>query len=225
MFTQGVAQYFEAGLSAMNCINEALQQAGNTTVNNILDMPSGYGRVLRLLAQRFPKARITACDVIPDAIRFCAETFRATPAQSSFNFDELSFSTKFDLIWCGSLVTHLDADGARALLRLFSKHLTAEGLLVLTTHGDHVPTIFDRYNNFGVNSAEVPQLLEAFHEQGFGYDDDPAGYGYPGYGFSLTARTWMIAEALEIGLKEVYFRAKGWDDFQDVFGFVKDSSM
>jgi SAM-dependent methyltransferase len=225
LFGRDVGQYFTAGVSALSCIDEALQQAGNTTVNEILDMPSGYGRVLRLLASRFPKARITACDVIPDAIRFCAETFGATAAPSSSNFAELSFSTKFDLIWCGSLVTHLDADRTRALFRFFAKYLRAEGLLVLTTHGDYVPTIFDGNNNFGVNSAEVPELLKAFHEQGYGYDDDPAGYGYPGYGFSLTARTWMIEEALEVGLKEVYFCAHGWDSFQDVFGFVKTSSI
>jgi methylase of polypeptide subunit release factors len=86
LFGRDVGQYFTAGLSAISCIDEALQQAGNTTLNEILDMPSGYGRVLRLLASRFPKARITAFDVIPDAIRFCAETFGATPGRAIAEF-------------------------------------------------------------------------------------------------------------------------------------------
>jgi SAM-dependent methyltransferase len=225
MFSGDVDHYFKAGLSAISCIDEALQQAGSTTVNEILDLPSGYGRVLRLLVHRFPEARITACDVIPDGIRFCAETFGATPAQSSHNIEELAFATKFNLIWCGSLITHLDADRTRALLGFFAKQLTAEGLLVLTTHGDFATTLFDSNADFGVNPSSIPRLLKAFREQGFGYVDDPAGYGYPGYGFSLTARTWIVAEALEVGLKEVYFRAHGWDNFQDVFGFVKSSSI
>ncbi|MBO0736633.1 MAG: hypothetical protein J2P48_08695 [Alphaproteobacteria bacterium] len=40
-----------------------------------MDLPSGYGRVVRLLVHRFPNARITVCDLMPDAIRFCAGTF------------------------------------------------------------------------------------------------------------------------------------------------------
>lgn len=164
--------YFKAGLSAIGCIDEALQ-AGGTTVNEILDLPSGYGRVLRLLVHRFPKARITACDLMPDAIRFCAETFGATPAQSSYDVEELSFATKFDLIWCGSLITHLDADRTRALLRFFAKQLTAEGLVVLSTHGDFVPTQFDMARFFGLNPSSIPRLLKAFREQGHGYVDYP----------------------------------------------------
>jgi len=216
-----VGHYFTSGLSAMSCIGEALQQAGNTTINDILDMPSGSGRVLRLLAARFPHARIVACDVNAEAIRFCAETFGATPAQSSPNFDELSFPTKFDLIWCGSLITHLDADSTRALLRLFAKHLTAEGLVVLTTHGDtHAvrPT-----KVFGLDSLNTSHLLKGFHEQGHGYGDYPGGSG-SGYGISFTTHAWMTAEALKVGLREVYFRADGWDKWQDVFGFVNASS-
>jgi len=214
--------YFKAGLSAIGCIEEALQQAGSITVNAILDLPSGYGRVQRFLVHRFPKARITACDLMPDAIRFCAKTFGATPAQSSYNLDELSFATKFDLIWCGSLITHLDADRTRALLRFFTNHLTAEGLLVLSTHGDFVPAKFDMDKFFGLNPSSIPHLVKAFHEQGHGYVDYP---GQSGYGISLTARTWMIAEALEVGLREVYFRAHGWDNLQDVFGFMKHSPV
>jgi 2-polyprenyl-3-methyl-5-hydroxy-6-metoxy-1,4-benzoquinol methylase len=223
MLVEGdVDHYFKAGLSAIGCIEEALQEAGSITVKEILDLPSGYGRVQRLLVHRFPKARITACDLMPEAIRFCAETFGATPTQSSYNLEELSFATKFDFIWCGSLITHLGADRTRALLRFFAKHLTAKGLLVLSTHGDSVPARFDMAEFFGLSPSSIPHLVKAFHEQGHGYVDYP---GQSGYGISLIARTWMITEALEVGLTEVYFRAHGWDNFQDVFGFVKHSSV
>jgi SAM-dependent methyltransferase len=215
--------YFKAGLSAIDCLDEALQQAESTTINEILDLPSGYGRVLRFLVHRFPKARITACDLMPDAIRFCAETFGAAPAQSSYNLEELSFATKFDLIWCGSLITHLDADRTRGLLRFFARQLAAEGLLVFSTHGDFVAAqLSNLVELFGMNPSSIPRLAEPFHEQGYGYLDYPE---HSGYGISLTARTWIIAEALEVGLTEVYFRAQGWDNLQDVFGFVKSSSV
>ena len=57
--------YFKVGVSAIDCLDEAQQQAGRTTVKEILDLPCGYGRVLRFLAYRFPRARITACDLMP----------------------------------------------------------------------------------------------------------------------------------------------------------------
>jgi 2-polyprenyl-3-methyl-5-hydroxy-6-metoxy-1,4-benzoquinol methylase len=159
MLVEGdVDHYFKAGLSAIGCIEEALQQAGSITVKEILNLPSGYGRVQRLLVHRFPKARITACDLMPEAIRFCAETFGAMPMQSSYNVEQMSFSTKFDFIWCGSLITHLDAERTRALLRFFAKHLMAEGLLVLSTHGDFVPAQFDMAKFFGLSPSSARHL-------------------------------------------------------------------
>src|SRR5689334_1184134 len=41
------AQYFHVGLSAMHCIDEAVNRAGLKSINSILDLPCGGGRVLR----------------------------------------------------------------------------------------------------------------------------------------------------------------------------------
>ena len=152
--------YFTVGLSAIECLDAALQRAKSTTVREILDLPCGYGRVLRFLVQRFPQARITACELMPDAVRFCAETFGAVPAQSSYNLDELSFTTKSDLIWCGSLITHLDANRTRALLRFFARKLAAEGLLVFSTHGEFVAAqVTDGADFYGLNRSGIPRLI------------------------------------------------------------------
>jgi len=228
--------YFKVGLSAIDCLDEALQRARSTTVKEILDLPCGYGRVLRFLVHRFPHARITACELIPNAVRFCAETFGAVPVQSSYNLEELSIATKFDLIWCGSLITHLDADRTRSLLRFFSRQLAPDGLLVFSTYGKFVADrVYDvcaprrllgrrrscPRDFYTLDASSIPQLVRLFHEQGHGYLDYPH---QPGYGVSLTARTWITAEAHEVGLTEVYFRAQGWDNYQDVFGFVAPSS-
>jgi SAM-dependent methyltransferase len=210
--------YFRVGLSAIDCIDEALQRAQSTTVKEILDLPCGYGRVLRFLVHRFPQARITACELMPDAVRFCAANFGAAPVQSSYNLEELSFATKFDLIWCGSLITHLDADRTRSLFRFFSRQLTRDGLSVFTTHGNFVAgRVQDMADFYMLDPASIPQLVKSFHEQGYSYLDYPR---QPGYGVSLTARSWITAEAHEVGLTEVYFRAQGWDNHQDVFGLA-----
>src|SRR5205085_1205813 len=83
--------------------------------------PCGYGRVLRFLVRRFPDARVTACELLPDAVRFCAATFNAIPAQSAYELDTLTLGARYDLIWCGSLATHLDARRTRELLPFFAR--------------------------------------------------------------------------------------------------------
>ncbi len=49
---------------------------------------------------------------------------------------------------------------------------------------------------------------------------------YPGekdWGVSLTSPGWIRARVRELGgLREVYFKERGWDDHQDVFGFVQE---
>src|SRR5438128_10819894 len=88
--------YFKVGLSAIRCIDEALHAAQIESVRGVLDMPCGYGRVVRFLMHRFPQARITACELLPDAVRFCAEELGAAPAHSSYDLDDLSLHAQFD---------------------------------------------------------------------------------------------------------------------------------
>ena len=221
MYKGDGAHYFGVGLDAVRRIAEALAAAHVETVRSILDLPCGYGRVLRFLVQRFPGARITACELMPDAVRFCAQTFGATPAQSAADLDQLSLGAQYDLIWCGSLVTHLDAGRTRALLRFFARHLAPAGLLLVTTHGDFVAgCILDRADFYGLERARIPALVESYRQQGHGYLDYPE---QAGYGVSLTAPDWVRAAARAEGLREVYFRARGWDEHQDVFGFVQEA--
>ncbi len=220
MYKGDGAHYFSVGLSAISCIEEALQAAQIATVQNILDLPCGYGRVLRFLVQRFPAARVTACELMPDAVRFCTETFGALPAHSAYNLAELTLATEFDLIWCGSLITHLDGERTRALLAFFARHLAPDGLLLFTTHGDFVAgRVLEQADFYGLLPASIPALTGSYRQHGHGYLDYPAA---PGYGVSLTAPAWVRAQACEVGdLREVYFRAQGWDRHQDVYGFVK----
>ena len=222
MYKGDGAHYFRVGLDAIRCIEEALAAAHITAVKSILDFPCGYGRVLRFLVRRFPAARVTACELMPDAVRFCAQTFNAVPAQSAYELDTLSLGATYDLIWCGSLVTHLDARRTQALLRFFARHLASGGLLLFTTHGDFVAgRVLDMADFYGLHRPDIPALIASYRQTGHGYLDYPE---QPGYGVSLTAPAWVRAEAQAVGtLREVYFRARGWDEHQDVYGFVRQA--
>lgn len=226
MYTGDGVHYFRVGLSAMRCIEAALEAAGAREVRRVLDLPSGAGRVLRFLVRGFPGARITACDIQHGAVAFCARTFGAQPAYSVPDFDRLSLGARFDLIWCGSLVTHLDRAGVASLLAFFKRHLAPGGVLVLTTMGDYVarrlPT---RDFDYGLDEAQIPALTAEYACAGFAYAGYPPG-SYDvvsGCGVTLTSPAWVREEARRAGgLREVYFAERGWDDHQDVFGFIAE---
>jgi methylase of polypeptide subunit release factors len=101
-------EYLSAGLSALRCIEYCLNFSNNDNkVRTILDFPCGYGRVLRFLRARFPDADVTVSDIVPEAVAFCTRVFAAIPEMSNRDFTRLSISRRFDLVWCGSLITHI----------------------------------------------------------------------------------------------------------------------
>ena len=215
------AHYFKVGLSAISCINEAVAGAELTAVRSILDFPCGSGRVLRFLVRRFPDAEITACELDRGPVEFCVRTFGARSAYSSLDLNEVSLGKKFDLIWCGSLVTHLNEHGIVALMKLFRRHLAEGELMVFTTHGDFVPgRIVRREFDYGLEAEQIERIGLDYPRTGYGFEDYP---GEKDYGVSLTSPDWIRARVQEVGgLREVFFKERGWDNHQDVFGFVRE---
>ncbi len=221
MYTGNGAHYFRVGLGAIRCIEEAIDAAQLASVTQVLDLPCGHGRVLRFLVQRFLRARFTASDLDRRGVDFCARTFAVEGVYSQLDLAHFSLRSRFDLIWCGSLVTHLDASGIRALLAFFARHLLPGGLLIFTAHGERViQRMLDRDFDYGIPQENIAALIGAYRRKGFGFTDYP---GESKYGVSLTSPEWIRAETEKLGLNEVYFREHGWDDHQDVYGFVRPS--
>jgi SAM-dependent methyltransferase len=220
MYAGDGAHYFKVGLSAMRSIEEAVRAAQLSSVKHVLDLPCGHGRVLRFLVRRFAGATFTACDLDRDGVDFCARALGATPVYSATDLDTLSFDTRFDLIWCGSLITHLDADSTRALLRLFARQLAPSGLLLISAHGDFVSRQMPTGDfDYMLTGEQIETLLKRYAQNGFAYTDYA---GQDNYGVSLTSPAWIRAQTEAIGnLKEVYFRERAWDDHHDVYGYVR----
>ncbi len=219
MYDGDGAHYFKVGLSAIRCIDSALAQAKVTNVRTILDLPCGSGRVLRFLAQRFPEAEITAGEIQTGPVQFCVRTFGAQPAHSSVNLDEVQLAKKFELIWCGSLATHLNERDILALIRLFARHLAPGGLAMFTTHGDYAAQrVARREFDYSIPEDQIDRLVHDYKQAGYGFADYA---GERNWGVSLTSPDWVRARVRELGdLREVYFKEHGWDNHQDVFGFV-----
>src|SRR5262249_275737 len=152
----------------------------NIPIHSVLDFASGYGRVLRHLVVRFPGAEFSASELEPDAPAFCQTNFGASGVLSSKNLNELSFGRTFDLIWCGSFFTHLDADAAVDFLNFFHRHTKPGGLTVFSTHGRFVLNeLVEQWKKvvesgsdehpYGLYREDVDTIVSLFDKTGYGY--------------------------------------------------------
>jgi SAM-dependent methyltransferase len=217
-------EYLSAGLSALRCIQYSLNCSNkNYKVRTILDFPCGYGRVLRFLRAKFRDADVTVSDIDPEAVDFCTRVFAAIPEMSNREFSRLSISRRFDLIWCGSLITHIDETAATHLLRFFHDHLAPGGLCVFTTHGQRAANWIEKnLHTFGLTEDAQQQVVSRFYESGYGYAEYPNRHGC---GISLVSHERVQAIAYSVGeWKESCYLEHGWDNLQDVYSFSNGSN-
>lgn len=218
------AHYFDVGADALRLIVSALQSNGRPSPSRILDFPSGSGRVTRHLRAYFPQSSITACDLYPEHIAFCAQQFAAEPKLSRERLDEVSFDAPFDLIFCGSLLTHLPQSGVEAALRLMARSLTPQGIAVVTFQGRHSDHI-QRHKWKYLDDPLYAQAERAVRGHGFGYVDYEGSFralfaGQARYGVTLVRPHWVM-HALE-GREDIRilgYAERAWDDHQDVLVF------
>jgi SAM-dependent methyltransferase len=172
------------------------------------------------LALRFPDATLTAGELDKKAVAFCAATFGAAPVLSSENFSQVLLPGDFDLIWCGSLMTHVSAQRAVDLLQFLSRRLSRRGVLTFTTHGEYVVDKLRSGAKYRLVDQDVALVRDQYSRMGFGYADYP---GESCYGVSLISPAWVRRQIAEIGkLKEVYHGPRAWGDHQDVWGVAAE---
>lgn len=222
-FSSSPGHYISVGQSAMENIEHALRLANKTfqDVRSCLDFPCGYGRITRVLQAGLSEAAdLDVCDVVPEAIGFCAQEFGATPILSQEDISQITFPKNYDLIWIGSLLTHLDKKSFVDTLKLASDNLEEEGILVFSTHGSYSLEILDSYGIQNLNRKNVEQHLK---ESGFYF----APYsGENSYGISLNTEGFVRSLLEEISphqLKLLFLKQRGWDNHQDVFACQKSA--
>lgn len=162
-------QYFDLGRRALELIQFSAELCDKPHYPAILDLPCGHGRVLRWLRAHYPYAKITACDLDRDGVDFCARQFGAEPVYSELNLHELPFAAQFDLIWVGSLVTHLNEERWRQTLDCLVKWTKECGVIVFSTQGRTVTSLLARGRRNIAENIDKATLLEDFARTGFGY--------------------------------------------------------
>jgi SAM-dependent methyltransferase len=206
-------QYFHVGLSALELVERARTAAQATAPpRTVLDFACGHGRVLRMLVASFPQAEFTACDVNRDGVDYCARSFGATPRYGDPDPDRIELGERFDLIWVGSLFTHLDAPRWDGFLELLASHLEPDGVLVFTVHGrGAIEELRVGERTFAVEQPDG--LVERCDSEGFAYEHY---LGHDSFGISLS-RPWWVCRTLErhAGLELVLYAEGGWNGRQD----------
>src|SRR5262249_46249666 len=109
MYLYGPDWYFAVGLSGLRCVLQALSACHLSSVSSILDLPCGHGRVARYFRAAFPTAELTFCDLNRSGVDFCVNQFSGRGIYSQVDLRRVALGGPFDVIWVGSLFTHLDA--------------------------------------------------------------------------------------------------------------------
>jgi SAM-dependent methyltransferase len=211
--------YFSVGRSAAEIVALTLMKAKIDRVSTVLDLACGSGRVLRHLVRLMPEASFTAADIDAEHVAFCASQFGANPLISAEAIETMPLDGSFDLIWCGSLLTHLPAARFEAALSAIARWLAPRGVAIVTLHGRwamrrqaETPYKYFDDKTFG-------PIVEGVARLGFGYVDytqDKKIGGQERYGVSVSLPSWITGrlEAMpDVRLLDYWERA--WDNHQD----------
>lgn len=179
-------EYFRIGRRAAEWMAWTQQLCDKPHYPNILDLPCGHGRVLRWLRAQYDYAAITACDLERDGVDFCVEQFGARGVYSQPDLRALSFGAEFDLVWCGSLLTHLPPAAWLTTLDCLIRWTRECGVIVFSTQGRYFATLLAREQNAFADNVDTVALLREFQRGGQAFEpyyESAAGE----YGLALTS--------------------------------------
>jgi SAM-dependent methyltransferase len=229
MFKKGGEQhYFSVGLSSLYCVVNACRiregVAGNlTSITDILDFGSGHGRVARWLRAAFPGANIWCADRDRSGLAFCEETLGCKPLAT----DDPQPNT-MDVIWLGSVFTHLPASIAETLLTALIDALRPGGVLLFSTQGRFSRERMREYDwaqadktpwvNYNMAKDAMDRICADYDRSGYGYEDYP---NQPGYGIAIVDGAWYARVCNGKGMRQIFLLERGYDSHQDVLGFLK----
>lgn len=216
-----LTHYMETGADALRLCVGALITNMRPVPKVVVDLPSGSGRVTRHFQAFFPDARIIASDLYEARWGFCANAFGVEGLQSTENFDDLKVDAPIDLLFAGSLLTHLPEPIFRSFFKFLSRSLSDTGIAVVTTQGRHAEWV--QHNHYQYIEPERFEMAEKdMLLTGFGYVDynahwmDTVWVNQENYGVAL-ARPWFTMKTLEedYDLRILGYIERGFDNSQD----------
>lgn len=117
--------------------------------------------------------------------------------------------SEYDLIWIGSLFTHVDERRTAAWLGHLCRALSRNGVLIATFHGAWGIQVLK-----GFDSATIETAMPAYLQNGYGYVPYD---GTPDYGISISKASKIVGIAECIPkVRILSYTERGWADNHDV---------
>lgn len=221
MYAGNDRHYLECGASGLQVVLAALQLGRHKTPSNILDFGSGAGRVTRWLRARFPSTCIDCIDIRTADLDFCHEQFCTnTWVVSGTDIQQLGPPRAYDLIWAGSVLTHLPEAATRKLLGSFVRWLCPNGVAVFSSHGRYAIGRQETGQFTYIDDVSFRCARDGYRAAGYGYSDYP---GQVGYGISFINLSWFVQilnDYPDVSLSLLSERA--WDAHHDVVAFQRN---
>lgn len=200
--------YFKSGLMSFETIQKivAASQRRFEDVGSFLDFACGYGRVSRFLVQVMDPQKIWVSDIYQDAVRFQERCFGVNGFFSRTEPSEVRFPGKFEIVYVGSLFSHLPAARFEEwLIRLYGL-LEDEGVLILSTHSEKaIPP--------GVPFAEDGFTFIPFSES--------RSLSKEEYGSTYVRKDWFERLASRLGMTNLTCMAEELCEQQDIYVLSK----
>jgi trans-aconitate methyltransferase len=141
------------------------------------------------------------------------DQFRGHAVYSQPDLGEVDLGEAYDIIWVGSLFTHVEQARAETWLRHLCGRLSPRGILIATLHGNWSKTV-QRQHGAMIGEAEWDDILRGYEATGWGYARYP---GPDDYGVSLVRASTAIAMASRIeGSRILGYQERGWAGNHDV---------
>lgn len=210
--------YETVGESAMRVIASVLATAPKEAVWRILDFGCGHGRVARHMRSMFPTAQMWFSDIDPSCTEFCSRTFTGTAVQSYEDLSQTILPSGMDLIWVGSVFTHIDYARMEVLFDKLFASLGVGGILIATFRGHRTYEIAKQKPD---QATLYSKMLADYEANGVGYQS----YGREelgDWGLSLTSIEKVVALGRRHNKARLagYMEA-GWANIHDVGAWVK----
>jgi SAM-dependent methyltransferase len=215
----GLEHYLAVGRSGVSAVLGALGLSPTERIERFLDLPCGHGRVARHLVAAFPGAEGFFCDLDKSGVEYCSRTFGGTGIVSRPELTDATLPRDLDLIWVGSLFTHVDEDRTARWLAFLAQHLRHGGTLVATFHG--LWSTRTQQTHPMIDDASWVKIEDGFSRSGYGYSAY-AEYDVGDYGISLVVPARIISMATAIdGIRVASYTERGWADNHDVLALSR----
>ena len=199
-----VDAYFTDGRDCAEILRDLGEHAGVQWGDgpSLLEFASGFGRVTRHFGHVVPSARVTACDIHPEAVEFVSATLGVPTLLSSIVPESLHLSSRFHVIFALSFFSHVAPDMFGRWLARLGQATEENGVLIFTTHGP---------------GSRPAAGLGDFGDVWFGEMSDQPDLDPSVYGTTVVSRSY-VEEQLELaGLVAVDYLPAHWWGHQDTY--------